>query len=93
MPCYPCTHCNKCGIYSIRLELACATCGADVVTGASSCPECGSPYRNNTVRGRMGKLEGASDYYTEIDRSMGIDAYRTTDMSNASSIQTPKSST
>lgn len=66
MPCYPCTHCNKCGIYSMRLELTCATCGADVEPGKNVCPNCGHDYAHNTVRGKMGKPEGQSDYYTEI---------------------------
>ncbi len=81
MPCYPCTHCNKCGIYSIRLEVTCNTCGADVVPGISECPECGTPYSGNTTRGKMGKPEDATDYYTQIDESLGEDAHRMVDMS------------
>lgn len=80
MPCYPCTHCNKCGIYSIRLELTCMTCGSDVVVGKRACPQCGTPYNGNTRRGKMGKPAGATDYYTKIDEKRGIDAYRQTDM-------------
>lgn len=82
MPCYPCTHCNKCGIYSIRLELTCAACGSDVVAGLDTCPACGARYAGNTKRGKMGKPEGSTDYYTNIDASEGVDAYRTVDMGN-----------
>ena len=81
MPCYPCTHCNKCGIYSIRLEITCATCGADVVIGKKECPNCGSSYRNNIKRGMMGKPKGTKDYYTRLEASQGGDAHRMIDMS------------
>lgn len=67
MPCYPCTHCNKCGIFSLKLELTCATCGADVQTGRTTCPVCGQRYLHNTVRGKMAKPDGHSDYYTRIE--------------------------
>lgn len=86
MPCYPCSHCNKCGIFSLRLEIRCATCGADVQVGESICPECGTPYAGNTIRGKMGKPEGAVDYYTKIDENLGVDAYRTVDMGDMASI-------
>ena len=82
MPCYPCTHCNKCGIYSIRLELTCATCGADVIQGEAACQTCHTPYAGNTKRGRMGKPKGSNDYYTSIDKSQGVDAYKLKDMSD-----------
>ena len=26
MACYPCTHCNKCGMYSARAAVLCAAC-------------------------------------------------------------------
>lgn len=81
MPCYPCSHCNKCGIFSLRLELTCNTCGADVMTGESICPQCGTPYAGNTTRGKMGKPEGTTDYYTEIDETRGLDGHEETDMS------------
>ena len=80
MPCYPCNHCNKCGIFSLRLELTCNTCGADVLAGASVCPGCGTPYAGNTTRGGIGKPEGSEDYYTKLEESPGIDAHRVTDM-------------
>ena len=85
MPCYPCSHCNKCGIFSLRLEIRCATCGADVQVGESTCPECGTPYAGNTIRGKMGKPEGTVDYYTQIDEELGVDAYRTVDMNDVMS--------
>lgn len=85
MPCYPCNHCNKCGIFSLRLELTCGTCGADVVVGKSECPECGSSYANNTKRGKIGKPEDATDYYTQLAESQGIDAHRQIDMSDPDS--------
>ncbi len=81
MPCYPCSHCNKCGIFSIRLELTCNTCGADVVVGQSTCPECGTPYAGNTSRGKMGKPEDADDYLTRINESQGLESHRVVDMS------------
>ena len=71
MPCYPCSHCNKCGIFSMRLEVTCATCGEPVQVGKDSCPVCGHAYLNNTVRGKMGKPEGASDYYTRMEEALG----------------------
>ena len=82
MPCYPCGHCNACGLFSLKLEITCATCGADVVTGQSSCPNCGSPYANNIIRGKMGKPKGANDYYTKIDESKGIDAHALVEMAS-----------
>ena len=81
MPCYTCSRCNKCGIFSIRLELRCATCGADVVIGKKACPECGASYRNNIKRGMMGKPKGTKDYYTSIEEVRGEDAHRMVDMS------------
>lgn len=82
MPCYQCSHCNKCGMYSIRLQILCGTCGADVVIGQKDCPSCGTPYRNNIKRGMMGKPKGTEDYSARIDATMGRDAYRMVDMSN-----------
>jgi len=82
MPCYPCSHCNKCGIFSIRLEIRCATCDADVVIGQKNCPSCGTPYRNNIKRGMMGKPKGTVDYLTRQDESLGRDSHRMVDMSN-----------
>lgn len=42
MSCYPCTHCNKCGIYSTgTMKYVCAQCGADVAPGSPGCIECG----------------------------------------------------
>ena len=80
MPCYPCGHCNNCGIYSLKLEITCKTCGADVIAGETHCPSCGSAYANNTVRGKMGKLKDADDYYTRISASKGIDAHQLVEM-------------
>lgn len=68
MPCYPCTHCNKCGLFSLKLDLRCATCGTPVAPGASTCPNCGESYLFNTVSGEVSKPEGAVDYYTEMTR-------------------------
>lgn len=82
MPCYPCSHCNKCGIFSIQLEVFCNTCGATMVIGESVCPECGTPYAGNTSRGKMGKPEGTDDYYTRMNEDQGLDAHRMVDMSN-----------
>ena len=50
MPCYPCSHCNKCGIFSLRLDLRCSTCG--------------EPFLHNMKRGKIGKPEGSQDYYS-----------------------------
>lgn len=41
MACYTCTHCNKCGMFSIRVEVVCKDCGAKVPVGQSACPVCG----------------------------------------------------
>ncbi len=80
MPCYPCNHCNKCGIFSLRLELACKTCGADVIPGADACPRCNAAYRGNTVRGKIGKPKGTEDYYTRIEAARGSDEHERTDL-------------
>lgn len=66
MPCYPCTHCNKCGLFSMKLDLRCNHCGNPIVAGLRSCPECGSSYQHNMKRGKIVKPVGSSDYYTEI---------------------------
>ena len=80
MPCYPCGHCNACGLFSLKLEVTCATCGADVVTGESICPTCGTAYAGNTVRGKMGKPEDADDIYTRISESKGEDGHHMTEL-------------
>ena len=80
MPCYPCGHCNKCGMFSLKLEITCGTCGADVVTGETHCPVCGSSYAGNIKRGGMGKPKGMEDYYTKIAESQGKDAHQITEM-------------
>lgn len=41
MGCYPCTHCNKCGIFSVKAESRCAQCGALRMPGTAACKECG----------------------------------------------------
>ena len=41
MACYPCTHCNKCGMYSARAQIVCADCETPIPIGAPSCPNCG----------------------------------------------------
>ena len=67
MPCYPCTHCNKCGIYSLKMDLRCKTCDEPVVPGAEVCPKCGANYLHNMTRGKIAKPEGTNDYYTKIN--------------------------
>lgn len=42
MACYPCTHCNKCGMYSARASIVCAECEESIPTGVPACPKCGS---------------------------------------------------
>lgn len=76
MPCYVCSHCNKCGIFSMKMEFTCNTCGADVVPGESVCPTCDTPYAGNTTRGKMSKPEGSEDIYTELEKSEGLDPHR-----------------
>lgn len=41
MPCYPCGGCNKCGMFSVKAILVCASCGTVVPAGSSCCPGCG----------------------------------------------------
>ncbi len=41
MSCYPCTHCNRCGMFSLRLICVCAQCGQEIPVGSGKCPECG----------------------------------------------------
>ena len=41
MGCYPCTHCNKCGIFSVKAETRCARCGEIRTPGTPACPKCG----------------------------------------------------
>lgn len=69
MPCYPCTHCNKCGLFSLKLDLHCTTCGEPVIAGQRICPKCGNPYRHNTVRGKIRKPADAADYYTKAEKT------------------------
>lgn len=71
MPCYICSHCNKCGIYSMKLDLTCKTCGEPIPPGQSVCAKCGTPFIHNMKSGKMAKPKGATDYYTEIDKVLG----------------------
>ena len=42
MACYPCTHCNKCGMYySVPTAMVCAECETVVPIGTPGCPNCG----------------------------------------------------
>ena len=41
MGCYPCIHCNKCGMFSVRAVTACDACGTEIPPGATVCPKCG----------------------------------------------------
>ena len=41
MACYPCTHCNKCGMYSARASVICAACETPIPVGSPHCPQCG----------------------------------------------------
>ena len=41
MSCYTCTHCNKCGMFSIKVVVVCKSCGTEVPAGAGACPACG----------------------------------------------------
>ena len=71
MPCYPCTHCNKCGLFSMKLDLRCKRCGSPIIPGVQVCPECGTAYRHNMNRGKVIKPSDASDYYTEMEAAQG----------------------
>lgn len=64
MPCYPCSHCNKCGIFSLRLGLRCSSCGEPIPAGSKVCASCGKPFLHNMKRGKIGKPEGSHDYYS-----------------------------
>ena len=64
MPCYPCNHCNKCGIFSLKLELTCTPHAADPSSQAQpACLHCREPYLHNMRRGAIGKPQGIR-YYT-----------------------------
>ena len=41
MACYPCIHCNKCGMYSATAQTQCANCATPIPIGIASCPQCG----------------------------------------------------
>lgn len=41
MACYPCTHCNKCGMFSCRVVYVCADCGTEFKPGQAACSQCG----------------------------------------------------
>ena len=41
MACYPCIHCNKCGMYSVTAQTQCATCSLPIPIGIARCPRCG----------------------------------------------------
>ena len=41
MACYPCTHCNKCGMYSAMGISVCAACETPMPPGTPVCPNCG----------------------------------------------------
>ncbi len=56
MPCYPCIHCNKCGMYSIKTQTCCAQCGQPLEDDADRCPSCGC---TDTVQKPVGKPEPA----------------------------------
>lgn len=60
MPCYQCSHCNKCGMFSLKLDLRCSTCGEPIVPGEASCGKCGTPYRSNMRRGRIARSDNAA---------------------------------
>ncbi|MDR1014213.1 MAG: hypothetical protein LBL86_04445 [Coriobacteriales bacterium] len=46
MPCYQCSHCGKCGMFSYSMELACGTCGTPLAPGLSHCEACGASARD-----------------------------------------------
>lgn len=44
MACYPCLHCNKCGMYPPPVDYSkCPMCGAVLEEVVTNCPECGEP--------------------------------------------------
>ena len=42
MACYPCIHCNKCGMFSVKAVTVCSECGREIPPGTVTCPDCGS---------------------------------------------------
>lgn len=42
MGCYPCTHCNECGAFSLKLVSVCSRCGHEMPLGGGTCPACGN---------------------------------------------------
>ena len=65
MPCYQCSHCGKCGMHSLVVELNCGNCGAPIPPGQSVCAQCGEPFRFNMKRGEFTAKNG-DDRYLKI---------------------------
>lgn len=72
MPCYICGHCNKCGMYSTKLEISCKSCGEPVRPGSDTCVKCGKPLKDNLAMGKYTRPGGMEvDFQEGILRQMG----------------------
>lgn len=56
MSCYPCTHCNECGAFPLKLVSVCSRCGHEMPLGGGTCPACGN---RSTLTIAKGPEEGS----------------------------------
>lgn len=67
MPCYVCSHCNKCGMFSTVLDLRCRTCNEPIPPGSSVCAKCGTKFSGNMKTGKARRPGGI-----EVDVNRGF---------------------
>lgn len=75
MPCYICGHCNKCGMYSTKLEITCGKCGEPVAPGANTCTKCGAPLAGNTVTGKYTRPGMEVEFSEIVEKAQSGTAY------------------
>jgi hypothetical protein len=47
MSCYPCSHCNQCGKFNLKVELRCVRCDTLLKANDARCSRCGVLARSN----------------------------------------------